>query len=128
MKVEEAFNKLNTNKYFFHHVFGKKIVEFAEDYKNCFCANEFYFKENILVTKGIVNLINSLSLKFDCFLLVSKPHTMFKEDSLEIENGEGLLVKLNFDESNDPMFNYNVLSYQIIEKGVPIKIEAINEE
>lgn len=127
MKTEQAFMNLGTNKFFFHYVFGKKIKDFAQDHKHGFCAEEFCFKE-VLACKGIISVEESLGLKFYAFIILAKPNTTFSNDVLEIFNGEGLLIKLEYNDYEKPAYTYTVLSYQCLQNGTPIYIEEITEE
>ena len=127
MTAEQAFMNLGTNKFFFHYVFGKKIRDFAQDHKCGFCAEEFCFKE-VLTCKGIISVEESLGLKFDAFIILAKPDTIFNTDSLEIHTGEGLLMKLTYCDYEEPAFNYSMLSYQCLQEGVLVAVEEITED
>ncbi len=128
MKAEEAFMKLDTNKFFFHYVFGKKIRDFAQDHKCGFCAEEFCFKESMLICKGIITVEDTMPLQFDAFLILAKPDTIFSNDILEIYNGEGLLMKLAYHEYEEPAFHYPILSYQCVQEGVLVSVQEITED
>ena len=82
----------------------------------------------MLYCKGIISVEATINLQFHAFIILAKSDTIFSNDVLEIFNGEGLLLKLEYNDFEEPAYNYTILSYQIIKDGVPIHIEEITEE
>ena len=120
MNEQEAFDKLDINKFTLHYLFGEQIKEFAEHYRYGFCANEFCFRTNKYISKGIICLQSSrreFNLKFESYMVLAKKDVVFMNEALGLHDGQALFIKITYNSYERYSYNYEVLYFVEVKEG-----------